>query len=78
LEFALIIEGTTEKVLQFIIPLKSVYIIYNRGFKAQKWFFEHYRQVQTIKNILIGIIFVVAIFFLLTVLELPSIGLCQY
>jgi hypothetical protein len=38
LEFSLIIEGTTEKVLQFIILLKSVYI-YNRGFNAQKMVF---------------------------------------
>jgi hypothetical protein len=38
LAFYLIIDGTTEKVLQFIIPLKSVYI-YSRGFNAQKMVF---------------------------------------
>jgi len=53
----LIIESrTTEKVLQFIIPLESV-CIYNCGFNAQKCFFEHCREVQTITNLLIGIIF---------------------
>ncbi len=36
--FSLIIEGTTEKVFQFIMPLKS---IYNRnfGFIEQKMYF---------------------------------------
>ncbi len=36
--FSLIIEGTTEKVLQFVMPLKS---IYNRnfGFIEQKMYF---------------------------------------
>jgi len=33
--FSLIIEGTTEKVLQFIMPLKSIYSR-NFGFIAQK------------------------------------------
>ncbi len=39
--FSLIIEGTTEKLLQFIIPLKSAYNE-NHNFNAQKWLFEHY------------------------------------
>jgi hypothetical protein len=33
--FSLIIEGTTEKVLQFILPLKSIYNK-NLGFVEQK------------------------------------------
>jgi hypothetical protein len=49
-EFSLIIGGTTEKVLQFIMPLKS---IYNRnfGFIEQKCIFEHYREFQARKTI---------------------------
>jgi hypothetical protein len=54
--FSLIIEGTTEKVLQFIMPLKS---IYNRnfGFIEQKMNFEHCREFQERKILLIDIIF---------------------
>ncbi len=54
--FSLIIEGTTEKVLQFKMPLKS---IYNRnfGFVEQKMNFEHYREFQARKTQLIDIIF---------------------
>ncbi len=47
--FSLITEGTTEKVLQFKKSLKP---IYNKNFG----FIEHYREVQTIKNLLIDII----------------------
>jgi hypothetical protein len=36
--FLLIIEGTTEKVLQFIMPLKSIYKR-NFGFIEQKKYF---------------------------------------
>ncbi len=45
--FSLIIEGTTEKVLQFIMPLKS---ICNQNLKKvlkKKCIFEHYREVWT-------------------------------
>jgi hypothetical protein len=38
--FSLIIEGATEKVLQFIMPVKSIYNK-NLGFVGQKMFFEH-------------------------------------
>jgi hypothetical protein len=53
---SLIIEGTTEKVLQFIMPLKS---FYNRhfGFIEQNMNFEHYREFQASKTQLIDIIF---------------------
>ncbi len=54
--FSLIIEGTTEKKLQFIMPLKS---IYNRnfGFIEQKMNFEQYREFQARNTQLIDIIF---------------------
>ncbi len=56
--FSLIIEGTTEKVFQFIMPLKS---IYNRnfGFMEQKMNFEHCREFQARNTQLIDIIFAV-------------------
>jgi hypothetical protein len=60
--FSLIIEGTTEKVLQFIMPLKSI-CNQNLGFIEQIMYFEHYREVQTRTNLLIVIIFVMKIFF---------------
>jgi hypothetical protein len=37
--FSLIIEGATEKMLQFIMPVKSIYNK-NLGFTGQKMFFE--------------------------------------
>jgi hypothetical protein len=60
--YSFFIEGTTEKMLQFIMPIKS---IYNKmlGFK-------HYRDVQTIKNLRIDIL--VEKFFMATFLELPQ------
>ncbi len=64
--FSLIIEGATDKVLQSIITLKSVNNK-NIRFNAQKRFFEHYRENQTIKNLSIDIIiFVMKPFFLMT------------
>jgi hypothetical protein len=56
--FLLITEGTTEKVLQYIMPLKSIYNK-NLGFVD---IFEHNRGVQTIKSLLIDIIFVMKFF----------------
>ncbi len=49
LTFSLIIEGTTEKVFQFVMPLKAVY---NRkfGFIEQKCNFEHCGKVKTRKR----------------------------
>ncbi len=52
--FWLIIEGTTEKVLQFTLQLKSIYNP-NLGFIAQKCIFEHYREVQTRWSLFIDI-----------------------
>jgi hypothetical protein len=40
--FSLNIEGITEKVLQFIMPLKLIYNL-NFGFIEQKCIFEHCR-----------------------------------
>ncbi len=55
--FSLIVEGTTEKVLKSIMPLKS---IYNKNLDfAEKMYFEHNTEVQTRENLLIDIIFVV-------------------
>jgi hypothetical protein len=42
--FLIIIEGTTEEVLQFIMPLKSV-CNQNLGFIEQKHIFEHFRDI---------------------------------
>ncbi len=47
--FSLSIEGTTEKVLQFLMPLKTI-DNKNLSFIEQKCTFEHNREVQTIKN----------------------------
>ncbi len=75
--FSLIIEGTTEKALQLTMPLKSM-DNQNLGLFEQKCIFEHYREYQTIKNLLIDIIFAMKIFFQMTFSELPLIGLCYY
>jgi hypothetical protein len=69
--FSLIIEGTTEKVM----PLK---LIYNRNFgfiEQKKCIFEHYREFQARKTLLIDIIFATKKY-LLTFLELPPICFC--
>ncbi len=55
--FSLIIEGTTEKVLQFIMPLKFIYNI-NLSFFDQKHIFEPYGEIETRKNLLLDFIFV--------------------
>jgi hypothetical protein len=54
--FSLNIVGTTEKVLQFIMPLKSIYNK-NLGSIEQKCIFEQYREAQKIRNLLTDIIF---------------------
>jgi hypothetical protein len=55
--FSLTIEGTTEKGLLFLMPLKSI-CNKNLSFIIQKCIFEHNREVQTIKNVFIDIILV--------------------
>jgi hypothetical protein len=54
--FSLIIEGTTEKVLQCMLPLKS---IYNKTLVSlnKKCIFEHCREFQARKTLFIDIIF---------------------
>ncbi len=47
--FSLIIEGTTEKVLQLMLPLKSIYII-NFGFIEHKMYFWTLQRVSSKKN----------------------------
>jgi hypothetical protein len=69
--FSLIIEGSTKKKLQFIIPF--TFTIYNQypGY-IEKCIFERYREVQTIKNLLTILSWN---FFLITFSELPAIVL---
>ncbi len=74
--FSLIIKGTAEKVLQFIMPPKSIYNKMPWFHRTKKITFEHYREVQTVKkNMLIDIIFVIQIF-LMTCSELSPVVLC--
>jgi hypothetical protein len=74
--FSLIIEGATETLLQFIMPFRSFYYT-KLWFQSTKCVFLNttYREVQTIKNLLIDIIFVMKILFLMTFSELPPIGI---
>jgi len=58
----MIIEGTTEKVLQFSMLIMSIFN-QNFGFNEKVCIFEHHREVQTIKNQLIDIDLVMRIFF---------------
>ncbi len=58
----MIIEGATEKVLQFEMPLKSIYVK-TLALLNKKYIFEHNREVQTIKNLLIAMIFAMKFFF---------------
>ncbi len=62
LAFSLIAEGTTEKVLQLTMPLKSINN-QNLGLMVQKCIFEHYSEVQIVKSLLIDLIFAKKIFF---------------
>ncbi len=49
--------GHHKKVLQLKMPLKSIYNM-NFGFIEQKYIFEHYKEIETRKNLLIDFIFV--------------------
>ncbi len=62
LTLSLIEEDPKEKVLQFIIILKS-FTTKTLASLNKKCIFEHYREVQTIKSLLIGFIVVMNIFF---------------
>ncbi len=75
--FSLIIEGTTEKVLQFIMPLRS---IYNQsiGVIEQILFFRALQKGSNNKGSINGHYFCHKNIFLVTFLELPPISLCQF
>ncbi len=51
LTISIIIEGTTEKVSQFILPLKPVYIKKTLVSFNKIVFFEHHRKVPATKTI---------------------------
>jgi len=59
--FSFIIEGSTEKVLQFKITFKSIYNK-NLCIIEQKSILEQFTEVQWILNLLIDIIFVMKFF----------------
>ncbi len=67
---SLIIEGTTEKILQFMTPLKS---ICNKivCFNEQKWILNATYKLKIYKNFKMALLF----FVLFTFAELPSMGL---
>jgi hypothetical protein len=73
----MIIEGTTEKVLQFILPLKSIYIK-KTLFSINKMLFWTLKKGSN-KEILIKMIYfyhkIIALF---TFSQLPPIDLCLY
>ncbi len=73
--FWLIIEGNTEKVLQFIMKLKSIYNK-NLGFIEQKNVFLTQQRGSNKKNLINWHYFCHENFFLMTFSELPSKGLC--
>ncbi len=69
--FSLFIEGTTEKVLQFIMPLKVIDNIH----WTKNVFLNTTEKFKQEKNLLIDIIFATEKRFLMTFSELPPIGL---
>ena len=76
-DFTLIIEGTTEKVLQFIMPLRSIYN-QNIGFIEQMLYFWALQKGSNNKGSIHWHYFCHENIFLVTFLELPPIGSCQY
>ncbi len=72
----LIIEGATEKVLQFIRPLKSIYYK-SLGFIAQKMYFG-ILQINSNKKFNNCHCFFHEKKIIMTLSEVPSIGLCWY
>jgi hypothetical protein len=60
--FSMIIEGTTEKVLQFSMLIMSIFN-QNLGFTEKVCIFQHCREVQKTKNQLFDIDLVIKIFF---------------
>jgi hypothetical protein len=74
---SLIIEGTTEKVLQFIMPLRSIYN-QNIGFIEQILYFWAPLKGSNNKGSINWHYFCHEHIFLVTFSELPPISLCQY
>ncbi len=72
--FSLIIEGTTEKGLQFITPLKSIYNK-NLGLIEQKMYFSTLQRGSNKKKYINSLYFRHGKKFLMTFSELPPIGL---
>ncbi len=68
--FSLIKEGTTEKVLQFIMPLRSIYN-QNLGFIEQNCIFEHLQRGSNNKESINSHYFCHENIFLVTFSELP-------
>ncbi len=75
LYFYLIIEGTTEKVLQVIMPLKSIYNK-NLGFIEQKMYYWTLQRGSDNKKSYNWHYFCREKFFVMTFSELPHIDLC--
>jgi hypothetical protein len=73
--FWLVIEGTTETVLQLLMQLKSIYNK-NLGFVGQKLYFWTLQRGSNKKKLLIDILFCRDMFSPMTFSELPSIGVC--
>ncbi len=73
--FWLIIEGTTEKVLQFIMQFKSIYNK-NLGFIEQNMYFWTPQSGSNKKKSINLHYFYHDNFFLMTFSELPSVRLC--
>jgi hypothetical protein len=74
---SLIIEGTTEKVLQFEMSLKIAYNV-QFGSIEQFYIFEHCRTVKTRKRFIKRHYFCHKTSALFTFLELPPKGLCLH
>ncbi len=74
--FSFIIEGTTEKVLQFIMPLESIYSR-NSGLIEQKMYFWTLQRVSSKENYWLTL-FLPWKKYLLTFSELPPICSCLY
>jgi hypothetical protein len=70
LYISLITDGATEKVLQFMIPLKSVYNK-NFGFIQKNYLLKNYRKVKTIKMSIMALFLKLKKSLLITLSELP-------
>jgi len=76
-DFSLIIEGATENVLQFMMPLRSMHNP-NIGFIKQILYFRALQKGSNNKGSIYWHYFCHENIFTVTFLELPPIILCQY